>query len=82
VQLGGGLWVRSHVDAAARGVRLGRLATTASALKRHRAAAISWLKWLKEIRSATGDAGALRAWQELVDALVVAGNTTLAPYSD
>ena len=39
-------------------------------------------EWLKELRSAAGDAGALPAWQELVDALVVAGNTTLAPYSD
>jgi hypothetical protein len=39
-------------------------------------------EWLKETRSAAADAGALAAWQELVDALVVAGNTTLAPYSD
>ena len=38
--------------------------------------------WLKELRSAAADAGALPAWQDLVDALVVAGNTALAPYSD
>ena len=39
-------------------------------------------EWLRDIRSAAADAGVLPAWQELVDSLVVAGNTTLAPYSD
>lgn len=39
-------------------------------------------EWLKNIRSAAVDENALRVWQEVVDALVVAGNTALAPYSD
>jgi hypothetical protein len=39
-------------------------------------------EWLTEMRTAAADAGALSDWQALVDALVVAGNTTLAPYSD
>jgi hypothetical protein len=38
--------------------------------------------WLIEIRSPADDAGMLDAWQELVDALVVAGDTRLAPYSE
>jgi hypothetical protein len=38
--------------------------------------------WLKEIRSSAADAGMLDTWQELVDALVVAGDTRLAPYSE
>ena len=37
--------------------------------------------WLVEIRSAAIDAGLLASWQEVVDALVVAGVTRLAPYS-
>jgi hypothetical protein len=38
--------------------------------------------WLKEIRSAASEAGVVDVWQRLVDALVVAGDTQLAPYSD
>lgn len=37
--------------------------------------------WLIEIRSAAVDEGLEPAWQETVDALVVAGITELAPYS-
>ncbi|MEJ7786073.1 MAG: hypothetical protein WKF96_14810 [Solirubrobacteraceae bacterium] len=39
-------------------------------------------EWLKNVRSAAVDENALSVWQEVVDALVVAGNTALAPYSD
>jgi hypothetical protein len=39
-------------------------------------------RWLRDIREATVDEGAQSAWQELVDALVVAGDRTLAPYSE
>jgi hypothetical protein len=38
--------------------------------------------WLKEILSSAADVGMLAAWQELVDALVVAGDIRLAPYSE
>ena len=38
--------------------------------------------WLIEIRSAASDAGLLPDWQQMVDALVVAGVTRLAPYSE
>lgn len=38
--------------------------------------------WLIEIRSGAGDAGLLASWQKVVDALVVAGVTQLAPYSE
>ena len=38
--------------------------------------------WLIEIRPAAEDAGVLDGWQEVVDALVVAGVTELAPYSE
>ena len=38
--------------------------------------------WLLEIRSAAVDAGLWERWQEVVDALVVAGVTQLALYSD
>ena len=38
--------------------------------------------WLVEIRPAISDATSLATWQRLVDALVVAGDSTLAPYSD
>ena len=38
--------------------------------------------WLIEMRSAAVDAGLLASWQEIVDALVVAGVTQLAPYSE
>jgi predicted DNA binding CopG/RHH family protein len=38
--------------------------------------------WLIETRSAAEHAGTLSDWQELVDALVVAGATELAPYSE
>jgi hypothetical protein len=38
--------------------------------------------WLVEIRPAISDAASIATWQRLVDALVVAGDTTLAPYSD
>jgi hypothetical protein len=37
--------------------------------------------WLMGIRSAAEQRGHLECWQSLVDAMVVAGNTTLAPYS-
>lgn len=39
-------------------------------------------EWLKDVRSAAADTGNLASWQELVDALVVAGSTALAPYSE
>jgi hypothetical protein len=38
--------------------------------------------WLTDIRTAADQSRALLAWQTLVDALVVAGNTSLASYSD
>jgi hypothetical protein len=38
--------------------------------------------WLKDSRQAAIDAGMQCAWQELVDALVVAGDRSLAPYSE
>jgi hypothetical protein len=38
--------------------------------------------WLIEIRSAAVDADALAQWQRIVDALVVAGVSRLAPYSE
>ena len=38
--------------------------------------------WLIEMRSSAVDAGLLESWQEVVDALVVAGVTDLAPYSE
>ncbi|WP_025348374.1 ATP-binding protein [Nocardia nova] len=37
--------------------------------------------WLKQIRAAADEHGTLAQWQRLVDALVVAGNSSLAPYS-
>ena len=38
--------------------------------------------WLVETRAAAVDAGLLDRWQEVVDALVVAGVTLLAHYSE
>ncbi len=38
--------------------------------------------WLIEMRSVAVDAGLLAKWQEVVDALVVAGVSKLAPYSE
>ena len=38
--------------------------------------------WLIEIRSAAADAGLEAEWQQVVDALVVAGVRRLAPYSE
>ena len=38
--------------------------------------------WLIEMRSAAADADLLARWQQVVDALVVAGVTQLAPYSE
>jgi hypothetical protein len=38
--------------------------------------------WLIQIRSAASDAGLLPKWQQVVDALVVAGVARLAPYSE
>jgi hypothetical protein len=38
-------------------------------------------EWLKEVRSAAEEHGRLDQWQMLVDAMVVAGNEGLAPYS-
>ena len=38
--------------------------------------------WLIETRSAAVDTGLLSTWQEVVDALVVEGDSRLAPYSD
>ena len=38
--------------------------------------------WLIEMRSVAVDAGLLTSWQQVVDALVVAGVTRLASYSD
>jgi hypothetical protein len=39
-------------------------------------------EWLIELRGGSENAGTLRTWQEVVDALVVAGVTRLAPYSE
>ena len=39
-------------------------------------------EWLKNIRPAALDENALPEWQEVVDALVVAGSRALAPYSN
>ena len=39
-------------------------------------------EWLIEIRAAAADAGLSAEWQQVVDALVVAGVRTLAPYSE
>ncbi len=38
--------------------------------------------WLVEVRQAASDAGLLSDWQAVVDALVVAGVSRLAPYSE
>ncbi len=38
-------------------------------------------EWLKELRAGELDTDSLATWQRLTDALVVAGNRTLAPYS-
>jgi hypothetical protein len=38
--------------------------------------------WLIEVRSVASDTGLLRDWQRVIDALVVAGVTRLAPYSE
>lgn len=38
--------------------------------------------WLIEIRSAASDKGLIAEWQRIVDALVVAGASRLAPYSE
>ena len=38
--------------------------------------------WLIETRSAAVEARLLAKWQEVVDAMVVAGDSRLAPYSD
>src|SRR5262249_2164513 len=38
--------------------------------------------WLPEIRTPAADTGMLALWQELVDALAVAGDSALAPYSE
>lgn len=38
--------------------------------------------WLVEVRQAASDAGLLSDWQRVVDALVVAGVSRLAPYSE
>ena len=38
--------------------------------------------WLIEMRSTAVDVGLLASWQEVVDALVVAGDSQLAPYSE
>ena len=38
--------------------------------------------WLIEIRGAAADSDLIDTWQQIVDALVVAGETKLAPYSD
>jgi hypothetical protein len=39
-------------------------------------------EWLIEIRSRAIDAGVLPTWQRLADALVVAGEPTLSPYTE
>ncbi len=38
--------------------------------------------WLIEVRGAAADSGLIDMWQQIVDALVVAGEMRLAPYSD
>lgn len=42
----------------------------------------SLTNWLIEIRTAAGEVGLSSDWQRTVDALVVAGYTYIAPYSD
>ena len=44
--------------------------------------AITLSTWLIESRPFAQDAGLLASWQEVVDALVVAGVRQLAPYSE
>ena len=44
--------------------------------------AITLSTWLIELRPVAGGAGLLAGWQEVVDALVVAGVRQLAPYSE
>ena len=44
--------------------------------------ALALSTWLVEIRSVADHAGLLASWQEVVDALVVAGVRQLAPYSE
>ena len=44
--------------------------------------ALTLSTWLIEIRSVADHAGLLASWQEVVDALVVAGVRQLAPYSE
>ena len=39
-------------------------------------------EWLIELRGPSENAGTLRTWQDIVDALVVAGVARLAPYSE
>ena len=39
-------------------------------------------EWLISVRAAAEANGVLAPWQQLVDSLVVAGNSRLAPYSD
>ena len=39
-------------------------------------------RWLMEMRGAAADSGFIDTWQLIVDALVVAGEMKLAPYSD
>jgi len=39
-------------------------------------------EWLIELRGPSESAGTLGTWQEIVDALVVAGVSRLAPYSE
>ena len=39
-------------------------------------------RWLIEMRGAAADTGFIDTWQNIVDALVVAGEMKLAPYSD
>jgi hypothetical protein len=42
----------------------------------------SLAQWLIEIRTAAQVAGLSSNWQQIVDALVVAGDSRLAPYSE
>ena len=48
----------------------------------HAASSFELPAWLIEMRLASVDAGLSATWQEIIDALVVAGVRRLAPYSE
>lgn len=78
-------FVASSLTAAAEQARIGVPWVARAVLTDPRAIAgrcYSLTNWLVEIRTAAGEAGLSSDWQRTVDALVVAGDTRLAPYSE